>query len=119
MWAVIHIHPSEGGAWIDDGRFWILDGEKNRHPQIFPATNAGLAAGGGSARIGGMILRVSAAFAKQFKCVLSHEGEKVPQEQRLDAWSCHFIRVRRKPVVVAIKVIDPRGNEVMRVHSLS
>ncbi len=49
-----------------------------------------------------MILRVSAAFAKQFKCVLSHAGEKVPQERRLDAWSCHFIRVRRKPVVVAM-----------------
>jgi hypothetical protein len=26
----------------------------------------------------------------------------VPQERRLDAWSCHFIRVRRKPLVVVM-----------------
>ncbi|MGL4400122.1 MAG: DUF6933 domain-containing protein [Luteolibacter sp.] len=49
-----------------------------------------------------MILRVSAAFSKQFKYVLSHPGESVPQERRLDAWSCHFIRVRRKPLVVVM-----------------
>lgn len=49
-----------------------------------------------------MILRVSAAFAKQFKCLVSHAGENVPQERRLDAWSCHFIRVRRKPLVVVM-----------------
>jgi hypothetical protein len=49
-----------------------------------------------------MILRVSTAFSKQFKCTLSHVGENVPQERRLDAWSCHFIRVRRKPLVVVM-----------------
>ncbi len=49
-----------------------------------------------------MILQVSAAFSKQFKCVLSHVGEQVAQERRLDSWSCHFIRVRRKPLVVVM-----------------
>jgi hypothetical protein len=49
-----------------------------------------------------MILRVSAAFAKQFKCDLSHEGERLPQERRMDSWSCHFVRVRRKPLVVVM-----------------
>ena len=47
-----------------------------------------------------MILRVSAAFAKRFNCDLSHEGVMVPQERRLDAWSCHYVRVARKPLVV-------------------
>ncbi len=50
----------------------------------------------------GMILRVSVAFAKQFKCDLSHEGEKFPQQRRMDSWSCHFVRVRRKPLVVVM-----------------
>lgn len=50
----------------------------------------------------GMILRVSDDFAKRFKCELSFDGEKVPQKKRLDAWSCHFIRLGRKPVVVAM-----------------
>ena len=49
-----------------------------------------------------MILRVSATFAKQFKCLVSQVGENLPQERRLDAWSCHFIRVRRKPLVVVM-----------------
>ncbi len=49
-----------------------------------------------------MILRVSADFTKRFKCELSFEGEKVPQEKRLDGWSCHFIRLGRKPLVVAM-----------------
>ena len=49
-----------------------------------------------------MILRVSAAFAKQFMSLVSHAGENLPQERRLDAWSCHFIRVRRKPLVVVM-----------------
>jgi hypothetical protein len=52
--------------------------------------------------VGVMILRVSAAFTKRFKCQLSHEGARVPQEKRLDSWSCHFIRVRRKPLVVVM-----------------
>jgi hypothetical protein len=62
----------------------------------------GLKVGTGLTTIDGMILRVSAAFSKQFKFVLSHPGESVPQERRLDAWSCHFIRVRRKPLVVVM-----------------
>lgn len=49
-----------------------------------------------------MIFRVSAAFAKQFKCDLSQVGENVSQERCLHSWSCHFIRVRRKPLVVAM-----------------
>lgn len=49
-----------------------------------------------------MILRVSAAFTKQFKCDLSQAGEQVLQPRRLDAWSCHFIRLRRKPLVVVM-----------------
>ena len=49
-----------------------------------------------------MILRASAAFTKRFKCQLSHEGERLPQERRLDAWSCHFVRIGRKPLVVAM-----------------
>jgi hypothetical protein len=49
-----------------------------------------------------MILRASAAFTERFKCQLSHEGERLPQERRLDAWSCHFVRIGRKPLVVAM-----------------
>jgi len=49
-----------------------------------------------------MILRASAAFTKRFKCDLSHKGERLPQERRLDAWSCHFVRIGRKPLVVAM-----------------
>ena len=49
-----------------------------------------------------MILRASAAFTKRFKCQLSHEGERLPQARRLDAWSCHFVRTGRKPLVVAM-----------------
>jgi hypothetical protein len=49
-----------------------------------------------------MILRVSAAFAERFKCDLSHEGVKVPQERRLDAWSYHYVRIGRKPLVVVM-----------------
>jgi hypothetical protein len=49
-----------------------------------------------------MILRVSAAFAKQFKCSIRQVGGNVPQERCLDSWSCHLIRIRRKPVVVAM-----------------
>jgi len=49
-----------------------------------------------------MVLRVSADFTKRFKCELSFAGEKVPQERRLDSWSCHFIKLGRKPLVVAM-----------------
>ena len=49
-----------------------------------------------------MILRASAAFTKRFKCQLSHGGERIPQERRLDAWSCHFVRIGRKPLVLAM-----------------
>lgn len=49
-----------------------------------------------------MILRVSVAFAKRFKCDLSHVGAKVPQERRLDAWSCHYVRIGRKLLVVVM-----------------
>ena len=62
----------------------------------------GLGSGRGMAMLGGMILRVSAAFAKQFQCEVSQPGAELPQERRLDAWSCHFIRVRRKPLVVVM-----------------
>ena len=37
-----------------------------------PTKDAGLSIRGGFTRIGGMILRVSEAFSKQFKCTLSH-----------------------------------------------
>jgi hypothetical protein len=49
-----------------------------------------------------MILRVSAAFAKRFKCYLSDQSAKIPEEPRLDAWSCHYVTVRRKPLVIVM-----------------
>lgn len=49
-----------------------------------------------------MILRASADFTKRFKCELSFEGERVPQQKRLDAWSCHFVRLGRTPLVVTM-----------------
>jgi hypothetical protein len=49
-----------------------------------------------------MIIRASEAFAKQFKCDLSPVGQAQPAERQLDSWSCHFIRLGRKPVVVAM-----------------
>lgn len=49
-----------------------------------------------------MILRTSAAFTERFKCQLSHEGTQVPQERRVDAWSCHFYRLGRKPLVLVM-----------------
>lgn len=49
-----------------------------------------------------MIIRASNAFPKRFKCQLSHEGTSIPQEKRLDAWSCHYVRVGRKPLVVVM-----------------
>lgn len=70
--------------------------------RIAGAADEGLAPAGGIARIGGMILRVSAAFAKQFKCSVSQVGANVPQQRRPDAWSCHFVRVRRRPLVVVM-----------------
>lgn len=50
----------------------------------------------------GMILRTSSAFTKRFKCILSNEGQRFPQERRLDSWSSHFVRVGRKPLVVVM-----------------
>jgi len=50
-----------------------------------------------------MILHVSAAFQKRFKCDVSLPGKRLPQDRtRLDGWSCHFIRLGTTPLVVAM-----------------
>lgn len=50
-----------------------------------------------------MILHASAAFTKRFKCDVSHQGLRLPQDHaRLDGWSCHFIRLGTTPLVVAM-----------------
>jgi len=46
-----------------------------------------------------MTLRISAVFSKQFKCALGTGISAMPQGRQLDSWSCHFIRLRRKPVI--------------------
>jgi hypothetical protein len=47
-----------------------------------------------------IIIHASSAFAKRYRLKLSLPGEKVPQTGRLDAWSAHFLRIGRKPVVL-------------------
>lgn len=47
-----------------------------------------------------IIIHASHAFAKRYRCPLSLPGEKVAQPGRLDAWSAHFVRIGRKPVVM-------------------
>ncbi|MEM1083565.1 MAG: hypothetical protein AAGI48_05545 [Verrucomicrobiota bacterium] len=49
-----------------------------------------------------MVLFVSAAFEKKFGCPVSHAGECPTQTGRMNAWSCHFVRIGRKSVVVAM-----------------
>ncbi len=49
-----------------------------------------------------MILHASAAFTKRFKCQVSLPEHRLPQTRRMDAWSCHFIRLGTTPVVVVM-----------------
>ena len=45
-------------------------------------------------------IHASREFAKRYRCQLSLAGEKVAQAGRLDAWSAHFVRIGRNPLVV-------------------
>jgi hypothetical protein len=45
-------------------------------------------------------IHASREFAKRYRCQLSLAGEKVEQPGRLDAWSAHFVRIGRIPMVV-------------------
>ena len=47
-----------------------------------------------------IIIHASRDFAKRYQCELSLPGEKVVQAGRLDAWSAHYVRINRKPVVM-------------------
>ena len=49
-----------------------------------------------------MILHASADFAKRFKCAVSAAGPWRGQGRRIDAWSCHYVRLGQMPVVVAM-----------------
>jgi hypothetical protein len=47
-----------------------------------------------------MIIHASKAFEKRFKCEVSGEGHVVLQTGRLDAWSGHFVRIRRTSYIL-------------------
>jgi len=49
-----------------------------------------------------VLLHVSAAFEKKFRCPVSFADERPVQGGRVDAWSCHFVRVGRREMVVAM-----------------
>ena len=49
-----------------------------------------------------MILHASAGFAKRFKCAVSAAGPWRGRGRRIDEWSCHYVRLGKMPVVVAM-----------------
>ena len=63
---------------------------------------ADLAGGTIKAMIAIVLLHVSAAFEKKFRCPVSFADERPEQTGGMDAWSCHFFRIGRREVVMAM-----------------
>lgn len=52
--------------------------------------------------IDAVLLHVSAAFEKKFRCPVSFADERPAQRGGMDAWSCHFVRIGRRQLVMAM-----------------